>query len=105
MENIFGLVNGHIKYYTHELTYNGRIERFFDGKTDDRTEQLKRDNIDYTLTEFTLPDEETMKKHSEPTFKSLAEAQKWVAQGCPKDDIDIIKETLDALIISMLGGE
>lgn len=106
MERTFGLVNGHIKYYTHELTYNGRTEYFFDdGACGNRIEWLERNNISYTLKELALPDEATIKKHAEPAFGSFAEAQGWLDKGCPKDDIEIIKETLDTLIISMIGGE
>lgn len=82
----FRVANGKIKFYKYEK----------DGK-------YYFDEIEGS-TPIEQPTAELLERLQGKTFKNYTEAKGYIENGCPKSELEILRETVDMLVLSELEG-
>jgi hypothetical protein len=55
-------------------------------------------------TPIEQPSEELLERLQGKTFKNYTEAKGYIENGCPKSELEILRETVDMLVLSELEG-
>ena len=104
----FYLVDGEVKFLTHKLTWQEREENreleFYDAeKKNAFLEILSKGNIIPTIIEYEPPTQEIINKVAGKKFETCAEALEFISGNIQKSDFEILKETVDTLVLNALG--
>lgn len=106
----FKIVNGKIAFFLYNIKYidnlliKNEINVISEDEKDIILERIKKNSYGVQIEKFLSPNSIVLDKIKGKEFNTYEEASNFIFDGKRKTELEILKDTLDNLIISVLKG-